>query len=92
MPLTGKGKEIMSNMKEQYGSEEGERVFYASKNAGNISGVDAVPATPVGSSQAVGPTQPASPLDSLPMTIGPDATLEHARKRWDVWNCNSPEK
>lgn len=40
MPLTEKGSEIMSNMKKEYGSEEGERVFYASKNKGNISGVD----------------------------------------------------
>lgn len=42
MPLTGKGEEILSNMKEQYGPEQGESVFYASKNAGRISGVDAV--------------------------------------------------
>jgi hypothetical protein len=40
MPLTEKGSEIMSNMKEQYGSEKGEQVFYASKNKGKISGVD----------------------------------------------------
>lgn len=41
MPLTSKGREIMSAMKKQYGEEKGERVFYASKNKGNISGVDA---------------------------------------------------
>ena len=40
MPLTSKGKKIMSAMKEQYGSEKGKRVFYASKNKGRISGVD----------------------------------------------------
>jgi hypothetical protein len=40
MPLTEKGQEIMANMKKQYGEEKGERVFYASKNKGNISGVD----------------------------------------------------
>lgn len=39
-PLTEKGKEILSNMKEQYGAEKGEQVFYASKNKGTISGVD----------------------------------------------------
>lgn len=40
MPLTAKGEEIMESMKETYGSEKGEQVFYASKNAGKISGVD----------------------------------------------------
>jgi hypothetical protein len=39
-PLTPKGEEIMESMKEQYGPEKGERVFYASKNKGNIGGVD----------------------------------------------------
>jgi hypothetical protein len=40
MPLTEKGQEIMANMKKQYGEKRGEQVFYASKNKGNISGVD----------------------------------------------------
>jgi hypothetical protein len=40
-PLTAKGEKIMSAMKEQYGPERGEEVFYASKNAGRIEGVDA---------------------------------------------------
>ena len=40
MPLTAKGREIMANMRKQYGPEAGERVFYASKNKGVISGVD----------------------------------------------------
>lgn len=40
MPLTTKGNEIMNNMQREYGSSKGEQVFYASKNAGNISGVD----------------------------------------------------
>jgi hypothetical protein len=40
MPLTEKGSEIMGNMKEQYGEKKGEGVFYASKNAGKIKGVD----------------------------------------------------
>lgn len=42
MPLTSKGQKIMGNMKEQYGEEKGEEVFYASKNKGTISGVDTV--------------------------------------------------
>ena len=43
MPLTDKGAEIKSNMEDQYGKEKGESVFYASKNKGTISGVDAKP-------------------------------------------------
>jgi len=40
MPLTDKGRKIMRSMKSEYGSEKGERVFYASRNKGRISGVD----------------------------------------------------
>jgi hypothetical protein len=40
MPLTDKGSKIMQSMKDQYGSKKGESVFYASKNAGKIQGVD----------------------------------------------------
>jgi len=40
MPLTKKGRKIMSAMKGQYGEDQGERVFYASRNKGTISGVD----------------------------------------------------
>lgn len=39
-PLTEKGKEILASMKEQYGDEKGEQIFYASKNAGKLTGVD----------------------------------------------------
>jgi hypothetical protein len=39
-PLTEKGSKIMSAMKEQYGPEQGERAFYASRNKGSICGVD----------------------------------------------------
>jgi len=40
MPLTTKGKKIMRSMKEEYGPKEGEKVFYASRNKGTISGVE----------------------------------------------------
>ena len=40
MPLTEKGEKILASMKKQYGPEKGEEVFYASKNAGKITGVD----------------------------------------------------
>lgn len=39
MPLTKKGRTILSSMKEQYGAEKGEEVFYRSLNAGTIKGV-----------------------------------------------------
>jgi hypothetical protein len=40
MPLTAKGREIKSAMTKEYGEKKGEEVFYASRNAGTISGVD----------------------------------------------------
>lgn len=40
MPLTGKGSKILSAMKKQYGSKKGESVFYASINAGKITGAE----------------------------------------------------
>ena len=42
MPLTKKGKKILSSMKKQYGKEKGTEVFYASKNKGVITKVDRV--------------------------------------------------
>jgi len=44
MPLTSKGEEIKQNMAKEYGAKKGEQVFYASKNAGKIKGVDEQPA------------------------------------------------
>lgn len=40
MPLTEKGEKIERKFKREYGAKEGERNFYASRNAGTISGVD----------------------------------------------------
>lgn len=40
MPLTRKGEDIRANMRREYGAEKGDRVFYASRNAGRIKGVD----------------------------------------------------
>lgn len=41
MPLTDKGRKIMSSMMDTYKSpEKAKSVFHASKNAGKISGVD----------------------------------------------------
>ena len=40
MPMTRKGKKVMRSMKEQYGPDRGEEVFYASANKGTIKGVE----------------------------------------------------
>lgn len=40
MPLTAKGQKIMANMTKEYGEKKGTSVFYASRNAGKITGVD----------------------------------------------------
>ena len=40
MPLTKKGKKIMSAMKKEYGTKKGEKIFYATKNKCKIKGVD----------------------------------------------------
>lgn len=40
MPLTNKGQKIMSAMTSEYGEKKGKQVFYASRNAGKIKGVD----------------------------------------------------
>lgn len=42
MPLTSKGEEIRGAMQEEYGAKRGEEVFYASRNVGTITGVDAM--------------------------------------------------
>lgn len=41
MPLTEKGTKVLAAMRAEYGRKAGERVFYASKNAGKLTGVDA---------------------------------------------------
>jgi hypothetical protein len=40
MPLTKKGKKIKSSMEDTYGKKKGERVFYASINAGKVKGAE----------------------------------------------------
>jgi len=40
MPLTNKGTKIMKNMVKQYGKDKAKKVFYASRNAKKITGVD----------------------------------------------------
>jgi hypothetical protein len=43
MPLTHRGEVIKRAMTKEYGAKKVEQVFYASRNAGTISGVDALP-------------------------------------------------
>lgn len=44
MPLTPKGKKILKSMEGTYkGKKKAEQVFYASKNAGKIKGVEKKP-------------------------------------------------
>ena len=40
MPLTKKGSKIKQAMIDQYGKKKADEVFYASRNAGKITGVD----------------------------------------------------
>jgi hypothetical protein len=40
MPLTKKGRKIMTAMRRRYGAKRGRSIFYASRNKGTISGVD----------------------------------------------------
>lgn len=40
MPLTPKGSKIKTAMTKEYGAKKGEQVFYASRNAGTIKGVE----------------------------------------------------
>lgn len=40
MPLTAKGQTILTAMQREYGGKKGESVFYASRNAGKIKGVE----------------------------------------------------
>ena len=66
MPLTAKGEEIKENMVKEHGEKAGTSEFYASKNAGTISGVDddGPPTPPSGPTEepAVMPPQNISPF------------------------------
>ena len=39
MPLTPKGKTILTAMIKEYGAKKGKSVFYASENSGKLKGV-----------------------------------------------------
>ncbi len=46
MPLTDKGRRILRKMVSEYGARRGKSVFYASQNAGTISGVEGASPSP----------------------------------------------
>ena len=73
-PLTSKGKEIMSAMKSEYGPEKGESVFYASKNAGTISGVDGMTA---GEALAKAGAKPSADPITNGKNVAPRSALTH---------------
>lgn len=39
MPLTSKGKKVLTNYEKEYGAEKGKSYFYASINKGTLTGV-----------------------------------------------------
>lgn len=43
MPLTAKGKTVLTAMQGQYGKKQGESVFYASINKGTVKGAEKRP-------------------------------------------------
>ncbi len=40
MPLTNKGRTILTAMESRYGAKKGESVFYASINSGRVKGAE----------------------------------------------------
>jgi hypothetical protein len=78
MPLTKKGRKIKAAFVEQYGEEKGEQVFYASKNAGTISGVD-VGWTPASRAAAVKTKQSDSSEETPGSKKGPNVSTDPYR-------------
>jgi len=39
MPLTKKGRKVQKAMRQQYGKERGDRVFYAAERKGSVKGL-----------------------------------------------------
>lgn len=84
MPLTPKGEKIEAKFKREYGAKEGERNFYASRNAGTISGVDQGRASRDGHFARIGGVNPSDRIKGRDMfkarqTNGPDANINTNR-------------
>jgi hypothetical protein len=43
MPLTAKGKTVLTAMDKEYGKKKGKSVFYASINKGKVTGAEKTP-------------------------------------------------
>jgi hypothetical protein len=75
MPLTSKGEKIMRSMKAKLGEKEGERCFYASKNAGTISGVDQGRASRTGDFLRIGGLNPSDRIKGREMFKARDQNI-----------------
>jgi hypothetical protein len=73
MPETAKGTKIREAMQEEYGTAKGKEVFYASKNAGTISGVDQSPPPVIPTVTGTDPSGMSSGINR-PMTQAPGPT------------------
>jgi 8-oxo-dGTP pyrophosphatase MutT (NUDIX family) len=84
-PLTGKGEKILGSMQEHYGPERGKRVFYASANAGRISGVhddSALPTTGRRDRTMATPARARPQHASSPFSANVDAAPGWSVKPW----------
>lgn len=88
MPLTSKGEKIKSSMESEYGPKKGEQVFYASKNKGTISGVDAGESNWEVTFIGVGPGYPAFHKVKVTAHTGAEAE-EKAREEAKIKADNS---
>ena len=80
MPLTEKGEKIKGAMEKQYGAEKGEKVFYASKNKGTITGVDDAQHMGFSGSQAEPIEKLVSQCDALAKRLDAFEKWSHQRK------------
>lgn len=84
MPLTEKGQKIKGAMEKQYGEKKGEKVFYASKNKGTITGVDDVQHMGFTKEGATPVEKLVSECDALERRLDAFERQSHQRKPKDV--------
>jgi hypothetical protein len=75
MPLTTKGEKIKESMQSEYGPDKGEQVFYASKNKGTISGVDALLGLHGGTAGELAQVKAPLPSERAKILCGVDAIV-----------------
>lgn len=90
MPLTAKGEKIESAMKKEYGGKKGESVFYASRNAGKISGVDSATKSLdeliAGASAVTDRVKAATDSSSFVVTRTRDGDVQYLRSSGGGWS------